>query len=276
MFLGCLPCCGGECGLDFSNVDSVTVTIQTAGDYIANSQIVPNTSIKFRNSGFAFLGMFNGTHVLSRTQHNVFLPNVFSGRIGSIWSLDLGGEAGCTTGAIEYHIAHNVTASGNNARQAVLYLRVGYTTIGGVQSFSGPGFYSGCTEPVEYYTDPSIGCEQSFSPCFSRTYGTLFVPNVLNTLPNLSFSAIDVRCAESSLVAYSTGLGESGTPFSGVVSPMSGRDSLGNQVGDSLVLVCTFEGGCRDEEAELFEYNSRDITVESIAITSPNIEWTFV
>jgi hypothetical protein len=275
MFLGCLPCCDGECGFDFSGVDSVTVTMQTAGDYVANSQIVDNQGRKYRLSGFSYIGMFNGTHVLTRTQHNVPLPAALLNRTGSIWSLDLGGEDGCTTGAIEYHVAHSIGPTGTAGRlHSVLYLRIGFMSIGGVQTFPGdtnPN-YQNCTSAVDYYTDPTLGCEQSnVGLCFSRTFGTLYRPG--SVLQNNAFAAIRIECESQNLVARNS---STGIEADGVVGSLSARTNGGAEIGVGLVLSCTFETGCDDDQAELFQINApNQINLESIAITSPDREWTF-
>lgn len=259
MFLGCSPCCD-PCQIDWANVDSVTLTMRSDGHYVNNTEVVRTAgSISGQTdkySYFDFIAGFNGTLVLSRTQHNVQLDaSVFGApRIGSVWSLDLGGEPGCPAAVVEYQVAHAIGNPSFLSGRTVAAIFMTRTRMTIIEIKAGPldttSSVKDCTEDVAIYSDASAGCSVVDHPPGISGAGCKF-KNVTSN----RFSPLRVVCQDRSF---------------GFVSPegLSGQQIYREQV----------QFAPSDEISApivtVTEQNEPIVYLEQISITSPNLDLT--
>ena len=259
MFLGCSPCCD-PCQIDWANVDSVTLTMRSDGHYVNNTLVVDTVPAPNTNNGrerkysqFDFIAGFNGTLVLSRTQHNVQLEaSVFGNpRIGSVWSLDLGGESGCESAVIEYQVAHALGNPSFLAGRTVAALFMTRATMYILESKDGPFAESPeCTATPSFYTNPSVGCDialpSGLGVCSGKVVSSSRFPVVRVECVGGAFALI----RPSTLVPFTTQEIYRTTPF---------------QIGNDENFPATITTS---------EQNEPIVYLEQISITSPSLDLT--
>ena len=262
MFLGCSPFCD-PCQVDWSGVDSVSVTLRTNGDYIKNSKAVvlfiestgSAAGREHRYSFIDFLGALNGTHVLTRTQHNVQLDSVFGvPRIGSVWSISLDNYSGCAPLSVELQIAHTLGAFPIPSSRVVAALFLSLSSFTAQSVKKGPldttSIYKDCVADAVYYNDPSEACALGTGGDVCNSY----------TLSSGRGRYLTIECNSSQFTAGNI-----------VFSPYQGQNLLFD-----VVFGCPEEEGCDPDLGEVLKPNGdRLLVVEQISLTSPAIDFVY-